>query len=111
MRVVAERWRNIFADIFTISCGKLQNFVENFLQLCAGSFKVSLRTVSQFYFLTKYYVALQIILGNSERKGHGHEDNIKIVFKQGLKIYSGGKWLGTTSIGEILLNARSIRCT
>jgi len=49
-----------FADIFTISCGKLQNFVGNFLRLCAGSFKISLRTVSQFYFLTKYYMALKL---------------------------------------------------
>jgi len=100
-----------FADIFTISCEKLQNFVGNFLQLCVGSFKVSLRTVSQFYFLTKYYVALHIILWNSERKGHWHEENIKHDFKQGLNIYSGGKLFGTASINETLLNVRSIRCT
>ena len=100
-----------FADIFTISCGKLQHFVWNFLQLCTGSFKVSLRTVLQFYFLTKYYVALQIILWNSKRKCHKHEDNIKLDFKPGLKIYSGCKYLGTAFIGEILLNVRNIRCT
>lgn len=74
-----------FTDIFITSFRKLQNFVRNFLKLYAVGFNF-LRRISQFYLLTKYYVALQIILQNSERKVHRPEDNIKFDFKQNLKI-------------------------